>query len=691
MCPEDLEKTISGVSEQVTADLFADGLPPLDSTGELCGKILSGKYEMLAQIGQGGMGVVYKARHTLLNKIVAVKMLHPHLVGISTNQLRFKQEAEAASRINHPNVVAVHDFGVTEDGKPFIVMDYIEGRLLSDVLLDGQLPFERFIHIFMQTCDALEHAHKKGIIHRDLKPSNIILVPSAGDPDFVKIVDFGIAKLLSETDSKAVTQTGETIGSPQYMSPEQCLGQKMDVRSDIYSMGCLMYQALSGKPPVDGESVFEIMYRQINEVPAGFRVLRPDIGNVERLEATVFKAVSKSPSERYQSMSALKDALSVAAGGQRGWALKLMDQMQVIRLKLLPQKKSLAHKAILTCVISGLVLTSALSLYRVVAPPEVPLSALPMSLWPPFQSEAKPEPEGYDLKKLLGRVMLGHIEKEFGEDSTAYVQRLEESKRLCLMHGKYADAVPFIRKLIELAIKGDFAEDYRATVLAPLYYYLGECLYFEGDYKEAGKQYANSLQVLDSFDLKPEMRELGLPLSRLADTYYFRRQFGIAEHLYRKALPCWGRKDSTESPADLASFHSKFGDCCYRTGKLSDAERSFARAKDLWAGLPGSANQRNSAMCLDMLALIHYNNWLKAQASRDAAAMKENSAEARSDFRKAVGLLESAAPNSRDQALCLKQEADFLWRSGRWWDSMAANYRANQILSYEAHTDRNKR
>ncbi len=185
-------------------------------------------------------------------------------------------------------------------------MDYLDGVALSDVIGEGKrIPFERAVHIFIQIVDALEHAHGKGVIHRDLKPSNIILVRHDSDYDFVKIVDFGIAKLLNQEGPESVklTQTGEVFGSPLYMSPEQSRGEKLDARSDIYSMGCLMYEALAGVTPHEGTNSFEIMYKQLNDVPAP--ISNDKVKVPQRLEKIVFKALAKEANERYQTMGAL--------------------------------------------------------------------------------------------------------------------------------------------------------------------------------------------------------------------------------------------------------------------------------------------------------------------------------------------------------------------------------------------------
>ncbi len=278
----------------------------------LVGQVIEGKYEILEVLGGGGMGLVYKAKHLLMNRTVAIKMLLPEVIGSETALARFQQEAQAASSLNHPNILTVFDFGQTADGKPYLVMDYLEGKALSEVLdKEGHLPLARAVPIFIQICSGLAHAHQKGVIHRDLKPANIMLVDFEGQADFVKIVDFGIAKLLSKEDGHSVnlTQTGQIFGSPLYMSPEQCRGTGLDARSDIYSLGCVMYRTVSGESPFLGQDALEAMFKQVNDVPRPFSDCCPDFKIPPNFEAIVTKALEKEPQNRYQSMLELRKDL----------------------------------------------------------------------------------------------------------------------------------------------------------------------------------------------------------------------------------------------------------------------------------------------------------------------------------------------------------------------------------------------
>lgn len=279
---------------------------------DLVGSTLVEKYEILSRIGSGGMSIIYKARDRVLDRMVAVKVLQSQLVDDETSLKRFKQEAQAASHLDHPNIIGVHDFGVAVTGQPYLVMEFISGESLAEVVKrEHYVDFRRLIPIFMQTCDALEHAHNKGVIHRDLKSSNIMLSESDGVADIVTVVDFGIAKLMPSSGKQPqnLTNTGEIFGSPIYMSPEQCLGQVLDARSEIYSLGTMMYETITGLPPLMGDTIVDTMKMHVNEKPRTFKEVRPELNIPPALEAIVFKALEKSPDARFQTMRQCYEAL----------------------------------------------------------------------------------------------------------------------------------------------------------------------------------------------------------------------------------------------------------------------------------------------------------------------------------------------------------------------------------------------
>lgn len=284
----------------------ADFAPRL-AAGELVGN-----YQVLRSLGSGGMSSVYLARHLATEELVALKTLNADILFNEEARLRFEREARAMKRLSHPNLLALKDYGETADGSRYFVMDYLVGRSLEQELdLCRRLEEKRAVAVFLQVCAAMAHVHGAGVIHRDLKPGNIFLVSSdsATEADFVKVLDFGIAKLRVNTDETEsnLTKKGQILGSPRYMSPEQCLGAVLDERSDIYSLGCVMYHAVFGDTPFNGEHSLAILYKHVNEAPAGLgekdAVLNP------QLRTVIARCLAKEPEKRFQTMNELFEGL----------------------------------------------------------------------------------------------------------------------------------------------------------------------------------------------------------------------------------------------------------------------------------------------------------------------------------------------------------------------------------------------
>lgn len=273
---------------------------------------LPDQYQLISRLSVGGMGAIYKARHRKTNAILAIKVLHPHIAQKQNSKQRFEIEAKAASALKHPNIIVVHDYGLTQGEVPYMVMELVEGHTLKDEIARlKSLPPSRFFKIFIQVCEALEHAHKRGVIHRDVKPSNILLMDTDTNKDIVKVVDFGIAKVITENDheTQELTQTGDIIGSPLYMSPEQCVGDALDSRTDIYSLGCVMYEALVGRPPLADENVVKTIFKHVNVRADAIKKARPDLNIPPQVEEVIFKTLEKSPADRYPTVEALRMAL----------------------------------------------------------------------------------------------------------------------------------------------------------------------------------------------------------------------------------------------------------------------------------------------------------------------------------------------------------------------------------------------
>src|SRR5579885_1772624 len=315
--------------------------------------VLKEKYEFLTVLGAGGAGVIYKARQHPLGRLVAVKMIHSHLMS-PTAVRRFHKEAKTISSLAHPNIISVYDFGISEENQPFMVMDYVEGTVLSEFLKQvGVLPQELVKNIAVQLCEGLSHAHMRGVLHRDLKPGNIMLVQMDNGQQLVKILDFGLAKIVFDEEDEHgeqdhLTKTGETVGTPAFMSPEQVMGKKVDHRTDLYSLGCVLYQCLTGEPPFIGETKMETMLMHLNAMPQPINIPHFEPIITPYFEDIILKLLEKNPTDRFQSMWDLKEAiegtntafLSESAGRRRAleelsdenWrTVEGDDQSQVLR------------------------------------------------------------------------------------------------------------------------------------------------------------------------------------------------------------------------------------------------------------------------------------------------------------------------------------------------------------------------
>ena len=286
-----------------------DGTPlvPVDT---MIGTVLDGRYRLDSLIGVGGMGDVYRATHIHIDTEFAVKLLKPEFVADQTAIKRFRLEAKAAGRIQHPNAVRVSDFGVTPENIVYLVMELVQGPSLRDLIRkEKKLETLRAVNIVRQVCGAVDAAHRSGVIHRDLKPDNII-IETHGATERVKVLDFGIAKLREAKTDTFLTQAGTIIGTPQYMSPEQCQGQSLDPRSDIYSIGIVLYEMLTGTVPFDGESTLQIVYNQLHLIPKSVRELAPQLS--EPLAKVIMRALEKEPGERQSSAIQLSEELKQA-------------------------------------------------------------------------------------------------------------------------------------------------------------------------------------------------------------------------------------------------------------------------------------------------------------------------------------------------------------------------------------------
>ena len=307
----------------------------LSAADPFVGRTLDEKYSVEERLGAGGMGAVYRARHLSMDRPVAIKFLHQRFVEDEAARIRFQTEARAAVKLRHANAVSVTDFGQTAEGCVYIVMELLEGRTLREIL-SREAPIEtaRAISLMLQTSAAVAAAHEAGIIHRDLKPSNILVTQSADQPAVVKVLDFGIATLAPDDDDDDVStlaNTNSVIGTPRYMSPEQYKGQELTPAADVYSLGVILYELLTGMVPFSGSTPVEIAQKHANDPPHAPREIVAAIP--EDVERIVFKALEKQPADRPANAALFRQELLETAErlGLEHHALKSVPDIEALR------------------------------------------------------------------------------------------------------------------------------------------------------------------------------------------------------------------------------------------------------------------------------------------------------------------------------------------------------------------------
>jgi serine/threonine-protein kinase len=286
----------------------------------MMGAVLDGRYKVIHKLGDGGSAEVYLAEHIHIGRREAIKVLRPEVAVDTTFVGRFRREARAINRLHHPNIIGIYDFGQLPDGRLYLAMEHAAGAGIDSILNDtGALDIERALYVLYQLASAAEHAHGKGVVHRDLKPSNMVLIEHRGNKDVLKILDFGIAKIVCSDETEELTKQGEIFGTPAYMAPESFTAMGSDPRSDIYSIGCIAYELLTGKPPFEGHRV-QLMQAHMGDTPKPPTEANPDAGLPRGIDGIVLQCLEKTPETRFQSARDLANAIEQVPGfpGKRG-------------------------------------------------------------------------------------------------------------------------------------------------------------------------------------------------------------------------------------------------------------------------------------------------------------------------------------------------------------------------------------
>lgn len=567
--------------------------------------VFADKYRIQKVLGAGGMSVVYLALHQALNKLVAIKTLHTHLSSKTSSLMRFKQEAQAASRLQHSGIVSMHDYGVTDDGTPYLVMDYVPGESLADLLSEIKfLTSNVAIDIFEQTAAALAHAHQRGIVHRDIKPSNIMLNFDDRNAMHVKIVDFGVAKFVEGEESTKLTQTGEALGSPLYMSPEQCLGQPLDTRSDIYSFGCVMYEAITGEPAHASDGVFKTMMKHIHDVPPSFKEVRADLSDTDALERIVFKALAKDPTKRYQDLDEMLVDLK-AVHEKKGIAQKLKNKLELNGLRR--TAKSMYLTIAFSALLGAATLSGAnfiISVVKAGQPPPDLMSENP--IWHAYADKPAIADKNEDKSMVFGAAVdlaLSGDEQalkntsgvdttrrlfDLGSSEVTKANSLRKHHEYDMADSAYNDAIRDL--LLVLSRDSGITSLDAKEKLMLAYLGKGDCAYFKPkpNYKSASLCYGEAIKLLSrtktnyTWTLLQTKDQLYLFL-RNADSYFMRglypeasaARLHIAE-LMRSADR--GLKDWSY----VALNHSKIAEEAFRQNKFSDAKLLYEQALKEW-------------------------------------------------------------------------------------------------------------
>lgn len=324
------------------------------AASDLIGSIVAERYHIIKKLGEGGMGAVYLGEHVKMGRKSAIKVMSQTLANDPDAIARFNREAANAARINHPNVCAIYDFGETKDGLIYLAMEYIEGEALTDIIeREGALHPQRAASILRQVGDALQAAHDLGIVHRDLKPDNIMVTRARDGSDVVKVVDFGIAKAMGGEEGQKVTKTGLVVGTPEYMSPEQLAGDKLDGRSDLYSLALVFYRMLTGTLPFQADTAQEVMIKRLTDEPMPLNQALPGADFPPRLQQVMDRALQRMPQDRYASVSDfVRDALAAVsqmagapAGVDTEGATQLISSVETAATRQLPRTRVAGGRA----------------------------------------------------------------------------------------------------------------------------------------------------------------------------------------------------------------------------------------------------------------------------------------------------------------------------------------------------------
>lgn len=509
--------------------------------------------EILELLGHGGMSVVFKARQKDLDRAVAVKVLSNTALNGEDGIRRFRQEARLTSALDHPNIIKILSFGISSKGQPYLVMEYVSGHSLSEELKEkGRLTLSTFKRVFLPSLSALESAHKAGLVHRDIKPGNIML--STGDDGQItaKILDFGIAKALQESSnalgSNQLTKTGAVLGSPGYMSPEQCECKAVDGRSDLYSLSCVMYEAVTGQPPFTAESALDVMRQHSMEPPPSADHLLKKVAIKKDLARAIVWGLAKNPDARPQNAAQLQEILSSALDDVSP------DQQPQLRAPSAGRK--------LWIIASACILAVAVSIWAIV------ITALHQKkVGKQSYSAVKQTHSASERSEQVLRTALARADKYQGKESEAANSCLEKLVEFYRDRQDFTAAEPYLKRLLETSQKHG-----PPLKIASAAFDLGQNYARLGLYDDAEPFLKQSLAIRKKY-LDPDDKDLTYPMNDLATIYKNQGRLHEAEPLFLKVLEI--RKVNL-SPDDLELAYPSMD-----LAEVYDKEERYEKAQEL--------------------------------------------------------------------------------------------------------------
>lgn len=541
----------------------------------MVGVVLPKKYRIIGLLGRGAMSVVYRGVHEPTGQTVAIKLLKSHLVSDTVSARRFQMEAQTVGQLQHPNIVDVLHHGVTEQGVPYLIMELVAGDSLADILHNENcISSNRTIRIFAQAASALAYAHDRGVIHRDIKPSNIVVCHTADERDVVKIVDFGIAKMQGYgITSQNLTATGEVVGTPMYMSPEQTMGKDLDGRSDIYSLGCVMYECVTGTPPFVGQSAVDTMHKQILQDAVPVDTVRPDLYIPERLKNVINLAMTKDVRGRYQHMRELQADLE---GINRG----TMVNAVVPELKDTGHWKRLVSGNILYIGIAAAVIVGGIGLGAFmlfskkggIQSQTLIATDGDATSWQTHMNRGQDLLRQGKYEEAQSILLTASREAEaFKQPDARLGNTLNQLATAYYLQDNYQDAASASEKALDINKKVSKGKDSPAVAESLSNLAMIKCA--QGDFAAAEKLGKEGLRMREAV-LGPKHQDVANSLQALAELACKKKDFKSAESLLTRALDIRKRSLGAQNP--------EVANTLYNLGMVAQAQGNHQKAESLY-------------------------------------------------------------------------------------------------------------